>query len=198
MTQRDVLFPPNGTNGEICQMFTNSPLQIPCQQPTRLVWDNLIGILMVSSHRKPNTSTNNHSSLYGRLNVKEDKGRAHIRTMFPFFVGLSEKVQRQIHPPHQGIWPVIFALSLPTVKHPIIGVLLVICFGITWMETLQSSLLQNTKKTYLGEYCSTPSPAGVSCPMLPGFPDFKNVHQMPTFFLEMMYNHFSFPRKALI
>ena len=89
-------------------LCTNSPLPFPCQQPTRLVWDNLNEILMMSSYRKPNALTNNYSSLYGRLNVKEDKGRTQIRTMFPFFGGLSEKVQIQIHPPHQEIWPVIF------------------------------------------------------------------------------------------
>ena len=63
---------------------------------------------MMSSYRKPNALTNNYSSLYGRLNVKEDKGRTQIRTIFPFFGGLSAKVQRKIHPPHQEIWPVIF------------------------------------------------------------------------------------------
>ena len=34
--------------------------------------------------------------------------------------------------------------------------------------------------------------------MLPEFPDFKNVNQTPTFNPGMVYDHISFPRKALI
>ena len=100
-------------------------------------------------------------------------------------------MQRKIHPLHPSL---LHSVCLRRSKCSI----RLICFKITRMETLPSSLFQNTKKMHLGEYSSTPSPAVVICHMLPEFSNFENVHQMPTFFLGMVYNHISFPKKALI